>query len=98
MNNLKIEVFKKINYQGRLIAPKELKNMGSFFSFRLQHNRGKICVFVDNQKNLWYKDFQPSDKSDKSYKGFIKISGLCERKNTFLLDLLSKKERVRPLL
>lgn len=87
MESLKIEIIKENEIQTN--KPIELQDIDSFFSYHPNNNRRKIYAYIDKEKNLWYKDSALKNSSNKKYKGFVKILGLYERKNDFLLDILS---------
>lgn len=82
----------------KLVTPKELKGIKSFFKFKFE-NEKTINLYLDDYFNLWYKDLsiivgskweEPEEKvSYLKDKAFIKIEGLYERKDEHFIDIMS---------
>lgn len=83
--------------RGKLITPVEIKNVKPFYKFKFERDKN-ISLFIDNNKNLWYKDLKigvgavfDDNQNKVTYyvdRGFIKITGLYKVRKEHFLDVL----------
>lgn len=99
---IKLEVINRASSNnGKLILPNELKKIKPFAKIKDSESNKMLNLYIDKENNLWYKDNRIiigcNTTCDNTKvlntsvfdKAFIKISGLYERRNDFILDVLN---------
>lgn len=89
----KLNIIRHSNNKEKTVKPKELRGIKPINKAKVNDKR--IQVFVDNEFNLWYKDNsllivenENNELIKKREKNWYKITGLYERKDLFILDII----------